>query len=306
MSGKIEFSVVIPSFNRRNVIARAVDSVLAQTHAAKEVIVVDDGSTDGTAEFLELRYGHVMSFRCVRQDNMGVGRARNRGVEEATSAWVLFLDSDDEWFPWRIERIAEAIRHHPELDAVSTSMVMDDGDRPEAPPEGAPKPRFFSLDELLLEHGTFIAMGMRRQRFRELGGFARNISEDHELMLELLAKGGTLGVIPEPLGVMHTEDSHDSDGADEWFQDLVLFWQQKFTQYGLGWRKRRLAISSLLVECSIVLMEKGYKGLSTDYLLRSFLAVPLPLELPRYGRWLRYKRLLWTLARTMRLARSRT
>jgi glycosyltransferase involved in cell wall biosynthesis len=92
-------SAVIPTFNRRQYIRRAIDSVLEQTVAVDEVVVVDDGSTDGTAEAVEKWYGSRV--RIVRQKNGGVSAARRRGVQEARGEWIAFLDSDDEWTPAR-------------------------------------------------------------------------------------------------------------------------------------------------------------------------------------------------------------
>jgi glycosyltransferase involved in cell wall biosynthesis len=88
-------SAVIPTFNRLGYIRRAIDSALAQTVPVDEVLVIDDGSTDGTADVLEAEYG--TRVRVIRQGNAGVSGARRRGVQEARGEWIAFLDSDDEW-----------------------------------------------------------------------------------------------------------------------------------------------------------------------------------------------------------------
>jgi glycosyltransferase involved in cell wall biosynthesis len=95
----MKVSAVIPAYNRAQHIQRALDSVLAQTPAVHEIILVDDGSTDGTADVVEARYGPAV--RVIRQSNTGVSGARRRGIEEATGDWIAFLDSDDEWTPGR-------------------------------------------------------------------------------------------------------------------------------------------------------------------------------------------------------------
>jgi glycosyltransferase involved in cell wall biosynthesis len=95
----VKVSALIPTYNRRDYICRAIQSVLAQSLPVDEIIVVDDGSTDGTGEYLKQRYGDRVAV--VRQQNQGVGVARRRAVAEARGDWVAFLDSDDEWLPDR-------------------------------------------------------------------------------------------------------------------------------------------------------------------------------------------------------------
>ena len=93
-------SVIIPTFDRVQVLPRALDSVLAQTRPADEIIVVDDGSGDRTREVLESEYPMV---RLLSQENRGVSAARNHGVEASSGTWLAFLDSDDEWLPDKLE-----------------------------------------------------------------------------------------------------------------------------------------------------------------------------------------------------------
>lgn len=102
----IRISVVIPTYNRAGQVPAAVRCVLAQTHAPHEVIVVDDGSTDGTAEALAPLMDRI---RYIKTENRGVSAARNRGIREATGDWIAFLDSDDTWTPEKLRRQAECV-----------------------------------------------------------------------------------------------------------------------------------------------------------------------------------------------------
>lgn len=101
------FSVIIPTYNRCNMLLEAVQSVLQQTYTNYELIVVDDGSTDGTWEQLQQQYSNLRLFR---QTNTGPGAARNLGVQHADGDYFAFLDSDDLWFPWTLETYARALR----------------------------------------------------------------------------------------------------------------------------------------------------------------------------------------------------
>jgi GT2 family glycosyltransferase len=105
------FSVVIPSFNRVTLLGETLDSLFAQRFTDFEIIVVDDGSTDGTMEYLQ----SVGKRLCVfQQPNRGAGAARNLGVRHARGEYLAFLDSDDLWFPWTLEVYRDVIREHGE------------------------------------------------------------------------------------------------------------------------------------------------------------------------------------------------
>jgi glycosyltransferase involved in cell wall biosynthesis len=100
-------STIIPAYNAAAYIREAIDSALAQTHREQEIIVVDDGSTDGTWEVLE-SYGDAI--RAIKQPNGGVGQARNHAARIAHGDWLAFLDADDLWLPTKLERQLEEAR----------------------------------------------------------------------------------------------------------------------------------------------------------------------------------------------------
>jgi glycosyltransferase involved in cell wall biosynthesis len=99
-------SVIIPTYNRLELLRATLNSVFAQDVPVDEVIVIDDGSLDGTREFLESLGDQV---RWLGQENCGPGAARNRGIEIARGEWIAFLDSDDLWFPWSWRRYSQVI-----------------------------------------------------------------------------------------------------------------------------------------------------------------------------------------------------
>jgi len=107
-------SVIIPAYNCQSYIAEAIESVLHQTYAVSELIVLDDGSTDRTSEIAQ-QFSRV---QCVSQVHAGAGPARNRGAALAQGALLAFLDADDRWALYKLERQVETLRQQPDLDMV--------------------------------------------------------------------------------------------------------------------------------------------------------------------------------------------
>lgn len=105
------FSVVIPLYNKAHTIERTLRSVFAQTYQKFEVIVINDGSTDGGEEIVEKI--EDQRIRLISQENLGVSAARNRGIRESKYEWIAFLDGDDEWMPTFLEKIADTTWRYP-------------------------------------------------------------------------------------------------------------------------------------------------------------------------------------------------
>lgn len=105
------YSVVIPTYNRRRMLSEAIDSVMRQTHPAIEIIVVDDGSSDGTADMLARDYPQV---RAIFQTNQGPAAARNRGIEASQGELIAFLDSDDVWLENKVALELSLLQQYPE------------------------------------------------------------------------------------------------------------------------------------------------------------------------------------------------
>lgn len=116
-------TIIIPLYNKEASIATALRGVLAQTYQDFEVVVVDDGSTDGGAAVVETF--DDPRIRLIRQENGGVSAARNRGIAEAKGEHVAFLDADDEWMPTFLEEIAALIAAYPECKARATNYIFN-------------------------------------------------------------------------------------------------------------------------------------------------------------------------------------
>ena len=202
-------SVVIPTYNRREQVARAIDSVLAQTVPVEEIIVVDDGSRDGTGEAIRSRYGSLV--RLFVQENGGAATARNRALCEAKGGWIAFLDSDDVWLPAKIERqllalsslgdgfgvcfTDNAFGNNP---AMNRTIFEEVGFKSSTP--------FGALDDpaacILAEREPFFTSSLlvRRSLIQEVGGFDKALvpREDSDLFFRLSFRTGFC-FVAEPL-----------------------------------------------------------------------------------------------------------
>lgn len=127
----VRFSVVIPNYNREVMVCDAVDSVLAQTYPAFEIIVVDDGSSDHSVKRLAERFGNKIVL--IVQQNSGVSTARNAGVEAATGDYICYLDSDDLWRKDKLELMAYCIKINPEAGLVFHDFAKHDVRKSEEP-----------------------------------------------------------------------------------------------------------------------------------------------------------------------------
>lgn len=126
---KIMISVIVPAYNIRDYIGRAVDSILAQTYSEIEIIIVDDGSTDGTAEVID-NYAtqNPAKIRALHIPNGGVTNARLTGISCASGDWIGFVDGDDEIEPDMYERLlTNALKYHADISHCGYQMVFSDG-----------------------------------------------------------------------------------------------------------------------------------------------------------------------------------
>ena len=145
-----QVSVVIPTYNRGKFVVKAIDSVLRQSFPDVEILVVDDGSTDGTREALEA-YGTEIKY--IFQENAGVSSARNAGIRLAQGEWVAFLDSDDEWGQKYLSSQLEQTEKVPTAVAHTTSAltILSGGERSSLFVESGFSERFKQKQYLTLE-----------------------------------------------------------------------------------------------------------------------------------------------------------
>lgn len=193
-------SVVIPTHDRLQYLREAVDSVGAQTREDWELLVVDDGSSDGTVAYLE-GLGEDRLRVLERTHTGNVAALRNVGIREARGEWVAFLDSDDRWRPRKLERQLEALEADPAAHWSYTRAVVIDAAGAEVEDEWLGPAPATSGDVLegLLRHEARIVMPAvmaRRSLLMELGGFDETLSfcEDYDLWLRLARRSSVRGV----------------------------------------------------------------------------------------------------------------
>ena len=124
----MNISVIIPVYNRQNLISRAIKSVQRQSFPVNEIIIVDDGSTDQTSEIVKSLIDAPSSsksfqIRLIQQSNLGVSAARNTGIRYARGDWLAFLDSDDEWKEEKIQKQIDALTLHPAMQICHTDEI---------------------------------------------------------------------------------------------------------------------------------------------------------------------------------------
>lgn len=197
-------SVVIPTYNRAEYIGKAVKSVIGQNgqgidYEIKEIIVVDDGSTDNTEEVIRsIGDERIVYHRC--ETNGGANKARNIGIELASSEWIAFQDSDDEWLPDKLRVQIEYLKSHPDCMMVSHPIRA-------VFPEGKETVTDVFTDDtdLIKELATHNFVGtptmiVERERILEIGGFDLRLKalEDWDLAIRFADRYG-IGMVPDVL-----------------------------------------------------------------------------------------------------------
>ena len=201
-----QVSVIIPTFNRADMLGAAVESALAQRYRPLEVLVVDDGSSDDTARVLA-RFGD--SIRTLRQPNRGCAAARNRGLAAARGEFIAFLDSDDRFLPGKLERQVATLNRHPEADFCYSPFQVYYDHRPRLQVLSAPQARGdferlraeYFLDPTL----SCTTLLIRRRVFDELAGFdeSRRLNEDGEFTQRLVIERTGVWSGDEPVTLCH-------------------------------------------------------------------------------------------------------
>jgi glycosyltransferase involved in cell wall biosynthesis len=223
-------SAVIPVYNGERYVAEAINSVLGQTQLPLECVVVDDGSTDATADVVT-RFGAAVNY--VRTERGGVSKARNHGIRLAQGELVAFLDHDDVWLPPKLELQAEALRAESRAVMALCAVEMTDADgtpngikRMSLPKDLVAAMLTFQLTEIPSCSSTGL---LRRDWLLAGGGFDETLSTcaDWDLLLRALLDGGVT-YVDEPLVRYRVHDSNMSRNIASIERDMVHAFAKAF------------------------------------------------------------------------------
>jgi glycosyltransferase involved in cell wall biosynthesis len=210
-------SVIMPAYNVAPYIGEAIESVLNQTYDDLELLIVDDGGTDGSDVIADLYASRDPRVRVIRQANAGISAARNHGLRIASSPVIAVLDSDDAWEPIYLQKQMAILRDHPEVDIVTGNAWFLGSKlhgRPARPwPDHRPAPTL--ADILADETAVFIMSVFRRQVYESIGPFDECLrtNEDYDFWLRAACAGFVFYRNDRPLGYYRRRDN--SLSADE-------------------------------------------------------------------------------------------
>ena len=246
-------SVIIPTYNRRAMLIDAIDSVLAQTARGFELIIIDDGSTDGTNETEQLAR-LAKTIQIERIDHRGPAAARNRGVALARARLIAFLDSDDLWSPTKLERQLAFMSANPGCAISQTGEIwIRNGRRVNPGMRHRKRAGDIFIDSLRTCLISVSAVMMRTELFRACGGFDElmTAAEDYDLWLRILIEHEA-GLLDEPLVTRrggHRDQTSATTPALDRFRILAL--TKLLADDRLSASRRSSAVEVLAEKCRI-------------------------------------------------------
>ncbi len=219
---ELEIDAIIPTYNRAQTLSRAIDSVLGQTYPVKNIWVVDDGSTDETFDVVA---GFGSRVQYVKTANLGVSHARNIGVGLSPSAWVAFLDSDDEWLPERLEKQVAILNENPDLKLVHGEEIwIRNGVRVNPHKKHAKFGGNIFEKSLALCLISPSATLIQKETLLSLGGFREDypVCEDYDLWLKFCSRY-PVGFVTSP--IIKKYGGHEDQLSKKYF--AMDYWRVK-------------------------------------------------------------------------------
>lgn len=285
-------SVIIPTYNRRYCLDRTIGSVLAQTHQNVEIIVVDDAGTDGTEPWLK-NYPAVKAIR--NKTNLGISGARNVGFAASSGEFVAFLDDDDWWRPWFIERHLTNMAPIPAAVLSYCDFISVD-ERGFSPSDRRAVPFEFDQVRTLIFNNPIVSLTqvlMRRWAVERAGLFPEcaKMCEDRDLYIRMAGSGRFLH-LPESLAYKTRSRNSVSNDLRLWSREsdrfLANFYKRRESRRYLS--LRRQASSLWKARIALVAIRSGQIPLGLRLAFISFVRDPLTamrFVLGRVSQWIR-------------------
>ena len=251
-------SIILPVYNGASTVARALESVFAQSFTDYEVIVVDDGSTDGTQSVLA---GYGDRIRVIRQSNRGVSASRNAGMRAAAGEYIAFLDDDDEWMPEMIARCAAVLDRDPNCVLAYTGVLrVDLTGTPMADQESQIDSP--TLAQMLERPWTAVPSQfmVRRATAERVGGFDERLGGPEDIYFLLLARElGSFGFVPELLVRKTTRPLYPKAlNREQHFELLTQMVRQRYGARASGFiRESQRKRMKVMKHMARVLIEQG-------------------------------------------------
>ena len=277
-------TVLMTVYNGEQYIRRSLDSVLAQTLRPYEIIVVDDGSTDGMAAVVRAEYGDRVTL--IQQPNGGLANARNHGLQVATGDYVALLDVDDWWAPTKLERQAALLDARPDVIATYTSLITVT-EQTGATEEVVAVPATTLWPQIRWENPALApaAVMVRRSVLAEVGNFTENMRscEDWDCWFRLLRRG-KMAEIAEPLTYYQISAKSLSGDAERMFLSFQSILDRTLLDGLTGverslWRRRIVSFQAF--KACLTARGAGDRTRERSYMWRSLRAWPSPLWAPQ-------------------------
>jgi len=201
---KLSVAGIMPLYNKRNTVIEAIESMLEQSHPVDEIVIVDDGSTDGSGDLVAERYDGDSRVRLIRQENQGPGAARNRAIRATRSSLLAFLDADDRWLPNRLKKQVAFMESHPSCMLSFAAHISCNEATSQSRVENMYIDKRIYLHKVFFREDALPASNtvmVRREALSKVGFFDESLRrcQDTDLWLRIMVEFG-FEHIPQPLG----------------------------------------------------------------------------------------------------------